>query len=147
MLDSVDQSEIDHFGNTRLIVWYNGRIVWVPPTRFQVACPTNVRRWPYDEQTCYIVIGSWAHDGGQLDLTIPVNQTQMINGEVLQNREWQMVSNRIDARRYFYGGTPYPDVLITINIRRRSDTHTAAIVVPALGKNKCFTFLALKTKG
>lgn len=74
---SLDQSEIDHFGNTRIIAYSTGRVVWVPPTRFQVGCGTDLRQWPYDVQVCHIVLGSWSHDGNMLDIIVPVNMTQV----------------------------------------------------------------------
>jgi len=75
----VDKSEIDHFGNTRILAYNDSRLVWVPPTKLQVGCSSNLRRWPYDSQTCIITLGSWAHDGSMLDLEIPENMTTVRN--------------------------------------------------------------------
>lgn len=38
----------------------------------------------------------------------------------------------MESRRYTYAGISYPDILITLTIRRKSASHTAAIIVPGL---------------
>jgi nicotinic acetylcholine receptor len=75
----VDKSEIDHFANTLLMVFNNSNVFWVPPAKFQVRCDTDYIRWPYDVQTCMIVLGSWAHDGLDINFTLRENHTKVKN--------------------------------------------------------------------
>lgn len=54
------------------------------------------------------------------------------------NREWKLLGTSFAKRvRYFSGvpGVPFPDIILTISLARKAPAHTAAIVVPGLGKN------------
>ncbi|ODM96857.1 Acetylcholine receptor subunit alpha-type acr-16 [Orchesella cincta] len=130
--NNADKSEIDHFGNTRLIVYNSSHVVWVPPTKFQVPCQTNLRKWPYDTQTCGINIGSWAHDGTMLDIVTPANISTMDITDFRPNREWELVDNSFIKRIKYFVGVPYPDIVLTLNFARKSSSHTACVVIPGL---------------
>ncbi|CAG7833103.1 unnamed protein product, partial [Allacma fusca] len=128
-------SDIDHFRNTRVIGYSFGKLVWVPPATLKVGCVANLRRWPYDTQTCHIVMGSWTHSGEDIDIRLPTNFSKIDNWEWLENREWKLVSNSITRRETYYAccpNSPYLDIILTLTIERHPSTHTAAVVVPAL---------------
>ncbi|CAG7728326.1 unnamed protein product, partial [Allacma fusca] len=128
-------SDIDHFKNARIIAYSTGNLLWVPPATFKVRCVANLRRWPYDTQTCQIVLGSWAHSGEELDLRLPTNFTKVEEWEFSENREWKLVSDTITRRVNYYAccpNSPYYDIVMTLTIQRHSSSHTAAVVVPAL---------------
>ncbi|XP_021962358.1 acetylcholine receptor subunit alpha-type acr-16 [Folsomia candida] len=135
VFNNLDKSEIDHFGNTRIIAYSTSTLVWVPPTKFQVGCTNDLRNWPVDYATCFVVIGSWAHDGSMLNLRLPVNQTLMDTSDLLKNREWKLIGNGMTKRDHYFEccpGVPFPDILLTFVLARESATHKAAIVVPGL---------------
>ncbi|CAL8121932.1 unnamed protein product [Orchesella dallaii] len=130
--NNADKSEIDHFGNTRLIVYNSSHVVWVPPTKFQVPCQTDLRKWPYDQQTCSINVGSWAHDGTTLDILIPSNISTMDVTDFRPNREWDLISNTFEKRTKYFAEVPYPDIVLKLNLARKSSSHTACVVIPGL---------------
>jgi len=87
---SADKGEIDHFGNTLLIVYqeYNSTVIfWVPPASFQVRCNTDYLRWPYDSQFCYIYLGSWTYNGFDVNLTLGENHTEVRADESIEKHE------------------------------------------------------------
>ena len=45
----------------------DGRVMWLSPLVIISHCDFNVRRFPYDKQTCEFTIGSWSHDGRYVD--------------------------------------------------------------------------------
>lgn len=52
------------------------------------------------------------------------------------NREWELLGTTFKKRvRYFDGvaGVPFPDVMLTLTIARKSSAHAACIVMPGLG--------------
>ncbi len=67
--NSIRLNEMDNFGKTRLIVYANGIVLWVPPTTLRTFCEVNMEEWPYDTQTCIINFGSWVYDGSKLNVT------------------------------------------------------------------------------
>jgi hypothetical protein len=67
--NNIRLNEMDNFGKTKVIVYANGIVLWVPPTSLRTYCEVNMEEWPYDTQTCIIKFGSWVHDGSKLNLT------------------------------------------------------------------------------
>lgn len=67
---SAQGSSVDHYGNTHCIVSSDGYVQWVPPAQFFVFCDINLRKWPYDEQTCTLQFGSWTYSGEHIHLDI-----------------------------------------------------------------------------
>lgn len=68
---SADPTDIQHYGNTPLIVHSSGSVVWVPPMTTKTECPMDLTYWPFDTQRCTIYLGSWTTDGFQIDF-VPV---------------------------------------------------------------------------
>lgn len=69
LYNSASGSNIDHYGNTNCLIQHDGSVIWIPPTQFHSFCELNMRYWPFDTQVCNIVLGSWTHDGNQINLT------------------------------------------------------------------------------
>ncbi|GLH00389.1 Gamma-aminobutyric acid receptor alpha-like, partial [Gryllus bimaculatus] len=70
LYNSATGNTIDHYGNTHCLVYPNGEVLWVPPSQFIVFCALDLRRWPFDEQTCHLRLGSWTYDGEQVELQL-----------------------------------------------------------------------------
>lgn len=49
--------------STRATVYYNGTVIWKPPTIYRSLCSINVEYFPFDEQKCYLKLGSWTYHG------------------------------------------------------------------------------------
>ena len=43
-----------------------GTVMWFTPARLKAYCMLDMSNFPFDEQTCYIVFGPWAHDSTQV---------------------------------------------------------------------------------
>lgn len=61
---------VDHYGHTNCIVYSEGCVLWVPPHKFNVYCNLNLKYWPFDEQMCFVKLGSWTYNGYQIDLKV-----------------------------------------------------------------------------
>ena len=51
---------------TKTTVLYNGAITWQPPAIYKSSCAIDVEYFPYDEQTCFLKMGSWTYSGFQV---------------------------------------------------------------------------------
>lgn len=125
-------SNIDHYGQTNLIIYTNGQVLWVPPATFSAFCELDLTLWPYDKQRCSLVLGSWTYHGYALALNKDEKEPHTIELSV-ENSEWKILtveSSRHD-KTYACCPEPYPDVTYTIEIQRRSPTYKAVIVGPA----------------
>ena len=51
---------------TKAVLHSDGRVVWTPPVIFSSSCEIDVEFFPFDEQACFLKLGSWTHDGYQV---------------------------------------------------------------------------------
>lgn len=63
------------------------QVWWVPPVNLHTSCDLDWTYWPWDRQTCHLVVGSWTKTGWELDI-------QNLNG---QNR------TKIDSANFAKG--------------------------------------------
>uniref|UniRef100_A0A182FWX7 Uncharacterized protein n=2 Tax=Anopheles albimanus TaxID=7167 RepID=A0A182FWX7_ANOAL len=124
-------SDNHHYGDTNVLVYNTGKVLWVPPTEFHSFCELNMRLWPFDYQQCMLKVGSWTFDGFKLNLTISSEPEVDI---MLKNSEWKIrkvVSER-HTKYYSCCTEPYIDITYNVTMQRHSDTHRNIIVIPAL---------------
>uniref|UniRef100_A0A182Q8W3 Neurotransmitter-gated ion-channel ligand-binding domain-containing protein n=1 Tax=Anopheles farauti TaxID=69004 RepID=A0A182Q8W3_9DIPT len=124
-------SDQHHYGDTNVLVYSEGKVLWVPPTEYHAFCELNMRYWPFDYQKCILKIGSWTFDGYMLNLTLgsePQFET------LVSNSEWKIVKITVDRNSRFYPccAEPYIDVTYNVTLQRQSDTHRAIVIIPAL---------------
>ncbi|VDK54348.1 unnamed protein product [Cylicostephanus goldi] len=50
------------------LVYYNGLIVWKPPSIYKSVCYINIEYFPYDSQNCELKFGGWSYNGFLLDV-------------------------------------------------------------------------------
>lgn len=83
-LFSANAADMIHFAEATLHVYPDGSVLSVPPVTFESLCRlgnirlkaiiqmignnsyfsmSDLRMWPWDTQTCTLIIGSWGHDG------------------------------------------------------------------------------------
>ncbi|XP_058817102.1 acetylcholine receptor subunit alpha-like 1 isoform X2 [Topomyia yanbarensis] len=119
-----------HYGNTNILLYNNGKVLWVPPTDYHGFCELNLRLWPFDYQTCFLKIGSWTYDGYTLNLTAKGNPEIIIN---VPNNEWSIHKVTTDRNIVYYAccTEPYIDVQYNITLQRHSSTHKAIVISPA----------------
>ncbi|XP_053677448.1 neuronal acetylcholine receptor subunit alpha-7-like isoform X2 [Anopheles nili] len=131
LYNNADGSDQHHYGDTNVLVYNQGKVLWVPPTEYHAFCELNMRLWPFDYQKCIVKIGSWTFDGYMLNLTLgsePEIET------LVSNSEWKIVkiSAERNVRYYPCCTEPYTDVTYNVTLQRQSDTHRAIVIVPAL---------------
>jgi len=76
--DSVWNPEIVLFNNangvyevnykSNVVVYPYGLVLWVPPALFVSSCSIDVRYFPFDEQKCEMIFGSWTYNSDQVRL-------------------------------------------------------------------------------
>ncbi|XP_032220714.2 neuronal acetylcholine receptor subunit alpha-10 isoform X2 [Nematostella vectensis] len=74
----------------RPVVRSDGTVLWMVPTVIKSSCVIDVKYFPFDQQLCKIIFGSWHYDVSKLDL-------QPLDGKVdttryITNSEWKLLS-------------------------------------------------------
>ncbi|XP_062553217.1 neuronal acetylcholine receptor subunit alpha-3-like [Armigeres subalbatus] len=121
-----------HYGQTNVIVYSNGEVLWVPPTNYHSFCELNLRFWPYDYHTCTLKIGSWTYDGYKLNMTTSGEDPELL--WLVPNHEWSIKKMTTERHTVFYKccKEPYIDIQYNITIQRQASTYTTVVVSPAI---------------
>ena len=109
----------------------DGTNVWYKPLLFKVTCILNFLYFPYDDQECKMIFGSWAHDVSQIDL---IGVPQFTNStEYIENDQWELMGlfSKKNTIKYTCCPIPFADYSIRVIIRRRSHSVTMNIVIPS----------------
>ena len=51
-----------------VVIYNNGKILWIPIAIYQSSCIINVEYFPFDEQECEMQFGSWTFNAEQVTL-------------------------------------------------------------------------------
>ncbi|XP_054152689.1 neuronal acetylcholine receptor subunit alpha-10-like [Oppia nitens] len=118
--------------NSRAIIEPSGNVFWPPPTKFRSTCQVDVTYFPFDDQTCKLKLGSWIYDGLQVDVLNRTGEIDMSN--YVPNGEWDLLEATIQRNvvRYPCCPEPFPDVTITLTIRRKILYYTYNVILPCM---------------
>ncbi|KAI2808030.1 hypothetical protein BLOT_005972 [Blomia tropicalis] len=117
---------------SRAVIEPNGNVFWPPPTKFRSTCQVDVTYFPFDDQTCKLKLGSWIYDGNQVDIT---NRTEDVDlSNYVANGEWDLIGTKLVRNVVYYPccAEPFPDVTITLVIRRKILYYTYNVILPCI---------------
>lgn len=58
---------------TDCLVFNTGSVICVPAVKYISKCDGDYTYWPYDQQKCRIVLGSWSYAGEEVDFHLKEN--------------------------------------------------------------------------
>lgn len=120
---------------SRCVINFKGIVKCVPATHINALCLPNLSRYPFDQHTCTLNIGSWVHKGEELDLLL--TRKAVNTRDLVSNGEWKLEVVNVLKNVGKYECCPndtFPSIKIVFNIERLSGAHTATIIIPTLGK-------------
>uniref|UniRef100_A0A183C240 Neur_chan_LBD domain-containing protein n=1 Tax=Globodera pallida TaxID=36090 RepID=A0A183C240_GLOPA len=53
---------------SNVIVDYRGNMLWVPPAIYKSSCIIDVEYFPFDEQVCHLIFGSWTYNENEIKM-------------------------------------------------------------------------------
>lgn len=96
------------------VVNYDGKIFWPNPlTEMKVRCSMGIAWFPYDDQLCLIVIGSWSHTVSYLNYST-MNENSMLRGYT-ENNEWSLIDFKAFREEIYYDNWIEEDLFSNIN--------------------------------
>ncbi|XP_042231012.1 neuronal acetylcholine receptor subunit alpha-6-like isoform X2 [Homarus americanus] len=130
------------FGDTLLIVFSNGRVLFVPPVQLHFTCAMDLTYWPHDTHNCTLTIGSWVHDGHTIDpqimdekpeFDIPVDLTE--SGKNLTRGSWDVKGSNMTRKVSKYDCCPelYITLIISLKLQRNAPAYAWTVRLPAVG--------------
>ena len=75
--------------------------------------------YPYDEQKCTLIFGSWTYDSSQLKLKKKSKSVEL--SQYVDSAKWELLESSVEhsERKHNCCQFPFSDIIITIKIRRR----------------------------
>uniref|UniRef100_A0A7E4W5Q6 Neur_chan_LBD domain-containing protein n=1 Tax=Panagrellus redivivus TaxID=6233 RepID=A0A7E4W5Q6_PANRE len=116
--------EVSYHSN--VVVDYQGNVIWVPPAIYKSSCRIDVEYFPFDEQVCVLMFGSWTYSSDEVKL------------------KWYMNKRWVELEDYSYSGIwdvmDVPGQLIDkqsriqfqIVIRRKTLFYTVILIIPTV---------------
>ncbi|XP_066915226.1 neuronal acetylcholine receptor subunit alpha-3-like isoform X2 [Clytia hemisphaerica] len=122
----------DAFGKTRVTIYSDGSCVWLLPIILRSQCKMNLLYFPFDEQYCPLVFGSWAYDGGALNLTNRSPEGDL--SSFSESGEFNIGPMKAVKHTTLYGCCPNPYYTIeyTVHMIRRAKFYLFNLVIPGV---------------
>ncbi|OWF45407.1 acetylcholine receptor subunit beta-type unc-29-like [Mizuhopecten yessoensis] len=116
------------FGFDTLPVRYNhsGDALWEPGNLFQTSCDAQIKKFPFDEQTCTIDILPYGYMEDEINITAAGFDLSDYN----KNGLWNIISTDISGVQR--NSRAEKKLMIEIKFNRRSSYHVIHILVPML---------------
>merc|ERR1712165_569191 len=127
---------------TKAILHYSGKVTWNPPAIYKSYCGIDVEFFPFDEQECWMKFGSWTYDGFMLDLRhmnqLPTNDSIGIAMDLRDfyiSTEWDVMEVPAQRNEKYYPccEEPYPDIVFSLKLRRKTLFYTVNLIIPCVG--------------
>ncbi|XP_076466888.1 neuronal acetylcholine receptor subunit alpha-3-like [Babylonia areolata] len=114
----------------------SGHLVWSTPLRLRTTCHVDLHNFPFDLQQCTLYFASWVYNGAQVNVTLWGGQpsTALNLKSDTMSKEWTVVSHGIAIRstKHDCCKEPFPDVVVTLTLKRNPLYYMHVFIVPAL---------------
>uniref|UniRef100_A0A914W5A1 Neurotransmitter-gated ion-channel ligand-binding domain-containing protein n=1 Tax=Plectus sambesii TaxID=2011161 RepID=A0A914W5A1_9BILA len=113
----------------------DGTVRLLKPCLITNRCALSIEAFPYDVQTCNIILDSWMYSTDQVDLVVGKKRRNMnstINdGYFVGNGEWTLVSfDKALELTNASSGRQFPDVTYTVKLRRQPIYYICVLLIP-----------------
>uniref|UniRef100_A0A915HM19 Uncharacterized protein n=1 Tax=Romanomermis culicivorax TaxID=13658 RepID=A0A915HM19_ROMCU len=99
-------------------------MLWVPPAIYKSSCTIDVQYFPFDEQTCSLIFGSWTYD--ENELIFALDQMGIDLGEYATSSIWDLVEAPATLRMH------KSRIEFRIRIRRKPLFYTVVLLIPTV---------------
>lgn len=122
-------SKLSELGSDFMLVSINdyGWVKWNPSEIFETKCSIDVRYFPFDEQTCDIIISFWMMNSDWFDIATPSDGVLL--NEYKQNGMWT-ITNTSAAVEYL-SSSEY-GVVFTVKLKRNSSFYIYNLILPII---------------
>ena len=118
--------------DTKAILNHDGSCEWFAPTEIKSICKIDITFFPFDEQKCPLVFGSWTYTSQFIDLQPKRNTGDL--AKYTENGEWSLVAMPAIKNVVKYSCCKYPfvDITYTVHLRRRPLFYITSLILPCI---------------
>lgn len=109
----------------------NGEVIYIPRRTYQIPCSFDLSDFPFDSQSCVIMLGSWAYLQNELDIHLKLNGTDKTF--YVGHSDWSLVNFNISRKAKIYGSNtvPFVELHVNIGLKRRPKYFYYMFILPA----------------
>ncbi|KAK3092235.1 hypothetical protein FSP39_000116 [Pinctada imbricata] len=115
----------------RANIYSDGTVNYNFPSILETICPVNVKKFPFDTQSCKLQFGSWSYHGMQIDIFHKLSTGDLSTAK--DNVEWDLLSFNALKNVAYYAccPEPYPDLTYTLVLKRKPSFYIVNILLPS----------------
>ncbi|VDO76836.1 unnamed protein product [Heligmosomoides polygyrus] len=108
-----------------VVINYHGDMLWVPPAIYKSSCIIDVEFFPFDEQVCTLVFGSWTYNESEIKLEF--EQAEWVDlSEYAPSSIWDVMdapASLVNKRSR---------IEFQVRIRRKTLFYTIVLIIPTV---------------
>ncbi|CAB3400261.1 unnamed protein product [Caenorhabditis bovis] len=111
---------VDHYGD----------VTWVPPAMFKSSCRIDVEWFPFDEQCCTLVFGSWTYNSEEVRLHWYNNIQAVQLHDYSYSGIWDVID--VPGQLIHRPLTKENKIVFNVVIRRKTLFYTVILIIPTV---------------
>ncbi|CAJ0949166.1 unnamed protein product, partial [Mesorhabditis belari] len=113
---------------SNVFIEHTGDVTWVPPARYLSSCAIDVEWFPFDEQHCDMIFGSWTYNKHEVQLRFYNNVTAVQLNDYSKSAIWDV----IDVPGAIVNNGTTSRIVFNIHIRRKALFYTVILIIPTV---------------
>ncbi|KAI6216697.1 Acetylcholine receptor subunit beta-type unc-29 [Aphelenchoides besseyi] len=108
-----------------VVIGHKGDMLWVPPAIFKSSCIISVDFFPFDEQTCHLIFGSWTYNENEIKLEFEQADVMDLS-EYAPSAIWDVIGAPAALVK------KRSRVEFQLRIRRKTLFYTVVLIIPTV---------------
>ncbi|XP_060553777.1 neuronal acetylcholine receptor subunit alpha-2-like [Ruditapes philippinarum] len=118
------------FASSPVYVASTGDVVWMAPASFVAQCTVNIKYYPFDSQSCKLVVSSWLFLEFMIDLGA---MSRTINLDIYEEHgEWEVTGTSVTNRTRSLSGYQLPAIDFTLELKRKYSYYLLNMLLPVI---------------
>uniref|UniRef100_A0A8R1DHC1 Uncharacterized protein n=1 Tax=Caenorhabditis japonica TaxID=281687 RepID=A0A8R1DHC1_CAEJA len=115
---------------SNVFVDHHGDVTWVPPAMFKSSCRIDVEWFPFDEQCCTLVFGSWTYNSEEVRLHWYNNIQAVQLHDYSYSGIWDVID--VPGQLVLKPDTKENKMVFNVVIRRKTLFYTVILIIPTV---------------
>ncbi|CAG2221669.1 CHRNB1 [Mytilus edulis] len=126
--NSVRDISIVSDANVLMKVQSSGSVIWTPSGIYITHCETDVTYYPFDTQSCDVIITTWGYTS--IEIALYVSQEAVRLEYYKENGEWTYQGFSAFTTSNTREGSSTPEITFTLTFKRRPVFHVLNSLIP-----------------
>lgn len=120
---------------SNVLIHHDSGVEWIPPAIFQSTCKIDVTYFPFDQQRCEMIFGSWTYTGNAVTLKFYKDRDYVELSDYWKSGTWDIVE--VPGCLQSFNGSKWgvpteSQITFYITIRRKTLFYTVNLILPTV---------------